>query len=224
MDLTLIAYWICFLTGTAYAAVSALLTGFFGAIGGHDISGAGGHDVGHAGGDYGAHAGDAGHGEAYSAGGEAETVLAPLSPATISVFMATFGGVGIILTTMFKMNLFMSLPISAASGFVVSAAVVSLFYHLFTKVQASSETRMAEIIGLTAEVTVPIPKDGVGEIAYVCRGARLVSSARARNGREVPRHETVRIIEQVGTTLYVEPHQGSRAEPARPADDQPIRD
>jgi membrane protein implicated in regulation of membrane protease activity len=152
-------------------------------------------------------------------------VISPLSPATIAIFMTTFGGVGIILHSLFHMGLLLSLPISAVSGIAVAGFVAILFYHLFARVQASSETRMAEIIGLTAEVTVPIPAQGVGEIAYICRGARLVSGARSRSGRGIPRHQVVRIMQQVGNTLYVEPHQLGRAEPAiPPSDDRPIRD
>ena len=84
---------------------------------------------------------------------------------------------------------------------------------------------MSEVIGLTAEVTVPIPEAGMGEIAYVCRGARFSSSARSCNGSGIGRHETVRIVRQVGNTLYVEPYHIGNIEPAAPpSDDKPIRD
>jgi membrane protein implicated in regulation of membrane protease activity len=226
VDLTLIAYWICFLVGTGYTFISALLTGFFGMFDhGGEIGGDGGGDMA-GGGDYGADIGNGvGHGAAHTAGAEGEAVISPLSPATIAIFMTTFGGVGIILHSLFHLGLLLSLPISAASGIAVASFVALVFYHLFTRVQASSETRMAEIIGLTAEVTVPIPAEGMGEIAYVCRGARLVAGARSRSGRGIPRHQAVRIMQQVGNTLYVEPHPLGRAEPAAPpSDDRPIRD
>ncbi len=69
----------------------------------------------------------------------------------------------------------MSLPIAAVAGFVVAGCVFVVFYQLFTKVQASSETRIAEVIGLPGEVTVPIAVGSVGEIAYICRGARMIA-------------------------------------------------
>ncbi len=95
MPWELIAYWICFGLGTTYAAVSAILGGFFGmAHHGGDL-GVGHADMGH---DYGGQA-TGGHGEAFATGGgEVEPAIAPISPATISVFMATFGGAGILLT------------------------------------------------------------------------------------------------------------------------------
>lgn len=217
MSWELIAYWICFGIGASYAAVSALLGGFFGLV--HhagDLGGdGGGVDMGH---DYGGGAEDVGgHGEAFASSGEAEPTIAPISPATISVFLTVFGGVGIILTSLAKMSLFLSLPLSAAAGFLVAGLVFVMFYYLFTKVQASSETRAQEVIGLTGEVTVPIPAEGVGEVAFVCRGARLVSPARVEGGGELPRHAAVRIARQVGSTLYVTPLGPEVAPPSPPS-------
>ncbi len=222
VDLSLVAYWICFSLGTAYATVTALLGGFFGIT--HHIADFGGAhaDMGH---DYGAGGHDAsGHGEAYSGPGEGEPVISPLSPATISVFMTVFGGVGIITTTLFHMRLLLTLPISLASGFLVAGFVLILFYHLFTKVQASSETRIAEVVGLSAEVTVPIPAGGIGEVAYVCRGARLVSPARATGVAGLPRHAAVRIARRVGSTLYVQPLSTTGEGPPPPEDGDVLRD
>jgi membrane protein implicated in regulation of membrane protease activity len=201
MSWVLVAYWVCFGVGTVYALVSALMTGFFGFVGGGGGEDIGSFEVGH---DFGVEGGDAGgHGEAFAVAAEGEPVIAPLSPATISVFLATFGGVGIILTTLFDFSLYLSLPISAGSGLVVGGGVFALFYHLFTAVQGSSEPRMAEATGVTGEVTVPISKEGMGEVAFVVRGTRLVSPARSQEGVELPRHTAVRIVRRVGNTLYV---------------------
>ncbi len=205
MDWSLIAYWVCFGVGTGYAVISALLGGLHGMFDHAGEVGGGATEMSH---DYGAgHAagGHDGSGEAYASIGEGEPVISPLSPATISIFLATFGGVGIILTSLFRLNLYVSLPVSAGAGIVVSGLMMFIFYHLFTRVQASSEARTMDAIGLTGEVTVPVPEEGVGEVAYILRGARLVSSARSQTGRPVPRHSAVRIIRQVGNTLYVEP-------------------
>lgn len=199
MSWELIAYWICFGLGVTYAAVSALLTGFFGLTHGAEGADVGDVDMGH---DYG---GGEGHGEAFAVGAEGEPVIAPLSPATIAMFMTVFGGVGIILTSMFKLGLFLSLPISLGAGALAAALIFLLFYHLFTKMQASSETRMADVIGLLGEVTIPIPAAGVGEVAYTSRGSRLVSPARTETGEEISRHVSVRISRRVGNTLYVTP-------------------
>ncbi len=206
MDWSLIAYWVCFGVGTGYAIVSALLGGLHGMFDHAGEIGGGATEMSHdygAGHDAGGHEG--GSGEAYASMGEGEPVISPLSPATISIFLATFGGVGIILTSLFRVNLYVSLPASAGAGIGVSALMMFIFYHLFTRVQASSEARAMDAIGLTGEVTVPVPEGGVGEVAYILRGARLVSAARSQAGKAVPRHTAVRIVRQIGNTLYVEP-------------------
>ena len=182
----LIAYWICFLVGTVYALISALLGGFFGAMGEVvDI------DIGDVDGFDGDGAGDAG--------------IAPLSPATIAVFLSTFGGTGIILTSLLNQKIQVSLPISALAGFALAGTIFFIFYKIFTAVQGSSESRVADLIGLKAEVITPIPADGAGEIAYVSRANRLSSSARSQDGGEIPRHIGVRIVRLVGNTAYVTP-------------------
>jgi membrane protein implicated in regulation of membrane protease activity len=222
VDLSLVAYWVCFSLGAGYATVSAILGGFFGMVHHAGDGGALPADMGH---DYGAGGhGAGGHGEAFGGPSEGEPVIAPLSPATISVFLTTFGGIGVITTTLFHLRLLLSLPISLASGLAVAGSVLLLFYHLFTKLQASSETRMAEVVGLTGEVTVAIPSDGIGEVAYVCRGARLVAPARAKGEGGLDRHARVRIAQHVGSTLYVEPASGDEGGPASVQDETVLKD
>jgi len=178
MSWVLVAYWVCFGVGTVYALVSALMTGFFGFVGSGGAEGGGSFEVGH---DFGVEGGDAGgHGEAFAVAAEGEPVIAPLSPATISVFLATFGGVGIILTVLFDFSLYLSLPISAGAA------------------------------------------EGVGEVAFVVRGARLVSPARSQEGVELPRYTAVRIVRRVGSTVYVaaltEEESGEQAPETGPVD------
>ncbi len=116
----------------------------------------------------------------------------------------------------------MSLPISAMAGTAVAGFVMVLFYHLFTRVQGSSEARAADAVGLSGEVTVPVPKGGVGEVAYILRGARLTATARSQSGRAIARHQGVRIVRRVGNTLYVEPlgEEEAASQPVAPADSE----
>lgn len=198
MDKVLVAYWICFLVGTIYAAISALLGGFMDITHAGGLEGGGHFDTGQ---DY----ASGGHGEVMSGDAAGEPVIAPLSPATIAVFLATFGGSGIILTTMYSFPVGKSLPISVVAGLGVASAVFWVFFKIFSSVQASSEPRMAETIGCQAEVTVGIPQDNTGEVAFVCRGKRLVSPARSADGTEIPKNRLVKIARLVGNTLYVVP-------------------
>jgi membrane protein implicated in regulation of membrane protease activity len=186
---------------------------------GGGIDGDAGFDVDH---EFGVEAGDAGgHGEAFASVGEGEPMIAPLSPATISVFLATFGGTGVILTSLLNLSLLYSLPISAAAALAVAAVVFVLFYRFFSAVQASSEPRMAEAVGTQGEVTIPIPRDGVGQVAYVVRGSRLTSSARSQDGVDLSTHTAVRIARRIGNTVYVTALSGEESQETTPPAGQP---
>jgi membrane protein implicated in regulation of membrane protease activity len=147
----------------------------------------------------------AGHGEAYGGAGPEPVAISPLSPMTMATFSTVFGGTGLILTKMFKYSLFVTLPAAVAVGVAISAAVFTLFYRLFAAVQASSEVELAATVGLPAEVTVAIPGDGVGEVAYVTLGGRYTGIARSDSEQSIARHRPVKIVRVVGNTLYVAP-------------------
>jgi len=196
------AYWVCFFSGMAYATVSALLGTIFGFEhdGGDVAVPHDGHDFG------GGHGGEgAGHGEADAGQGPGEVTISPLSPMTISVFSTVFGGTGLILTKMFKYNLFVTLPAAVLAAVVVSGAVFMFFFRVFNAVQASSEVQMGALVGVHGEVTVAIPAEGVGEIAYVTMGGRYTAIARSATGKPIERYAPVSITRVVGTMVYVEP-------------------
>jgi membrane protein implicated in regulation of membrane protease activity len=203
MDWILVAYWVCFMSGLAYAAISALLGGLFGFEHGGIIGGVGGGDFAH---DFGTGVDvGGGHGEALAGASPGEAAVSPLSPMTIAVFSTTFGGVGIILHRLFNQPLIVSIPVSLGAAFAVAAVVFVFFYKVFQAVQASSEPEVAMMAGLPAEVTVAIPSGGVGEIAYVVRGGRFTAVARSETGEEIARYSHVRIMRVVGNTYYVVP-------------------
>ena len=85
----------------------------------------------------------------------------------------------------------------------IATSVVFLFRAIFKRTQSSSESRVATLAGLTATIITPIPKDGVGEIAYVQSGTRYSAPAREEKGIPVPNGHEVKITRVVGTQFYV---------------------
>jgi hypothetical protein len=187
MDAIELIYLVCFFLGLGFAIVSGLLSGVF--------SGGGeGHvDVGH---------GDAGA----DLGGHADTAVhfSPLSPVVLATFISTFGGAGYIFRNLLHWPAYAHLPLAGVSGFAVGGAVFLVFYKLFAVTQASSHARPLEMIGLEAQVTVPIPHDGLGEITYTVGGMRFTGSARTADGKELPAHALVKIQKQVGNAFVVQ--------------------
>jgi len=187
-DVLEFVYLVCFFLGLGFALLSGLLAGVF---------------TGHAG----AHIDSAPHmdgGGALEGGHSAGNVsYSPLSPVTIAMFVSTFGGVGILLKKA-GLPLYVHVPGAAFSGILVGGLVSYLFYRIMLATQGSSHARANEAIGVEAEVTIPIPHVGLGEVAYVLRGSRYTNPAKTIDGKELPVNTVVRIVNQVGTTFIVQ--------------------
>ncbi len=180
-------YSICFGVGLLFAIVSAFLGHLFG---GHDTDlqvGTGGHA-------------EAGFQDTGMPG------LSPFSPTTITSFITAFGGLGMIFTRIEATSSpWLSAPLALLGALIIAGAVVWLFGTVFHKVDASSESRVATLVGMTATVITPIPTDGVGEIAYVQAGSRYTAPARNERKSPVAGGQAVRIVRIVGTQFYVTP-------------------
>jgi len=188
MDVLEFVYLVCFFLGLGFALLSGLLAGVF---------------TGHAG----AHIDSAPHMDgggaldgAHSAG---NVSFSPLSPVSIALFVATFGGVGILMKKA-GFPLWVHIPTAAFSGMIVGGLVSYMFYRIMLATQASSHARANEAIGTEAEVTIPIPHVGLGEVAYVLRGSRYTNAAKSVDGKELPVSTLVKIVNQVGTTFIVQ--------------------
>lgn len=129
--------------------------------------------------------------------------VSALSPITIANFVTSFGGFGIIATQMFRLPDVVSL-IPASVGGICMAAIMFVFYTKFLIAeQGSSEVRMVDISGTTAEIIVPIPRNGLGQVAFVVRGSRMTRSARSDDGKPVQRGAIVTIKAIAGNTVIV---------------------
>lgn len=183
-------YLVCFFLGLGFAVLSALMSGVFGGHAGPHVDMGGAHvDLG------------TGHGHAGPMDGSVH--FSPLSPVSIALFVTTFGGVGLLMKK-FGNPVVAQIPVAAAAGIVVGGLVSYGFYKIMQMTQASSHPRAGEEIGLEAEVIVPIPHDGLGEIAYIVRGTRFTNSARTVDGKELPANAVVKIVKQVGNTYLVQ--------------------
>ena len=189
---TFVAYTIFFGVGLVFTLLSAIVGHAFG---GHAEAG---HDF-HAG-----HESSQGHAEA---GSDATDMpgFAPLSPTTIATFITAFGGLGMMFQQLdATRSPWISAPLAALGAFAIAAGVFVLFRAVFQRTQASSEGRVAALIGESATVITPIVPGGVGEIAYVQTGTRYSAPARADDGATHATGAVVRIARIVGTLFYVE--------------------
>ena len=131
--------------------------------------------------------------------------VSPISPITISTFITAFGAVGIISRQLFEVSGPVSLLLSTLGGLLLSGLMFLFYSRFLIGSQGSSEVRVSQLVGLTAEVTAPIPEDGVGEIALVAQGSRVTYPARSSQGTPIKRGTLVVIDQMLGTQALVSP-------------------
>jgi membrane protein implicated in regulation of membrane protease activity len=129
--------------------------------------------------------------------------LLSLSPISIAAFVTSFGGIGIIATQAFRADSATSLIWAIGGSILVAGVSHVFFFYVFVAPQASSALKSSDIVGQNAEVTVPIPANSVGEVAYVAMGERHTATARSADNKEIPRGALVSIDGMAGTVLIV---------------------
>jgi membrane protein implicated in regulation of membrane protease activity len=151
------------------------------------------------GGDHEIHAGDVGgdHGDFTHEGGPSI-----FSARIMASFLTAFGVGGVVAR-------YYDLPHPAAAGCgVVTGIVMSGLVYQFAKIlysqQASSEVRMAGLIGRTAEVTVGIPRGGMGQVTLEYGGERTTQIARSKGNDAIPPGTVVVVTALLGDSIIVE--------------------
>jgi len=131
--------------------------------------------------------------------------VSPLSPITVASFVTTFGGVGVLCIQLFNSSAGVSLIVSTVSGLAVSGLMYLFYSQFLIRSQGSSEIHSAEMVGLHAEVTVPIGEDSPGKVAYRTKAGRMSSMARSVDGNPIPRGRFVEIVRMIGHQALVVP-------------------
>jgi membrane protein implicated in regulation of membrane protease activity len=116
-------------------------------------------------------------------------------------FVTAFGVGGVVAR-------YYDLPHPAASGIgVVCGALMASAVYQFARFlhsqQASSEVRMASLVGRSAEVVVAIPDGGVGQVTLTIGGERSDHIARSADGRAIARGSDVTITGLRGDLVVV---------------------
>lgn len=205
-------YLFCLVLGCTFTIGGALLGGLLGGhhgdsggdghVGGHDLD-AGGHDLDAStsheisGGDYDAgHGGevDVGHGDG-EVGHEGNPMHLPLlSPTVISAFVASFGGAGLLFKQLLGDNPILHVPLAGATAMALAVATAYLIWKITSTLDSNRLARITDAVGTAVEVSVTVPKQGMGEIAYVSAGTRQTLSARSADGREYKQGERVKVL------------------------------
>lgn len=124
-----------------------------------------------------------------------------LNTRVVSGFVTAFGGFGAIGT-----HLGYGVGASTAMGFgggVGFASLVYLFIWFMYSQQASSHVVTGDLAGSTAQVSVAIPKGGLGQIRCTVGDTVVEKIARSKDNEEIPANTVVKIDSIVGETVLV---------------------
>jgi len=131
--------------------------------------------------------------------------FASVSPFALAVFGATFGLVGLITLIWFELNAIPSILISTVSGLIVGGLAQALFLYVLSPSKSSHFSLEKDAVGREANVTVSIPEDGQGQIAYNNVSGRVKVGARSATGDAIPSGQIVVIERIVGRAALVRP-------------------
>ncbi len=136
------------------------------------------------------------HGDVHGGAG-----VSIFSTRIVSVFITAFGGFGAI-----GIHLGHSIEVSTAMGLgggLVFGTIIYLFASFLFSQQASSDVRVSDLAGRTAQVSVSIPKAGVGQVRCTLGESVLEKIARSQDGEPIPVNALVKIEAIVGETVVV---------------------
>jgi hypothetical protein len=129
--------------------------------------------------------------------------VSALSPITIASFITSFGGLGLVGTQLFLMPDTISLVFATAGAALIAAGMFLFYSRVLVAGEGSSAVRLADVSGTSAEVIIPIPENGLGQVAFVARGRRATRNARSADGQPIPRGTIVTVQTVTGTMVIV---------------------
>lgn len=173
----------CFGIGTVWTVATALLGGLH--VGHHHHGGVGHH---------GSHGHHGAHGHSHApASALGQWLAAMVTPASLAVFLAWFGGVGFLLTRHTGLLFWVDLSIAAVFGLLGAWLLASFLNFLQTREKPLNPADY-EMVGALGKVSSPIRPDGVGEFILVRDGARTPVCARSEDGSAIRRGEDVVVV------------------------------
>ena len=125
----------------------------------------------------------------------------------IAVFITAFGGFGAI-GVYRGFGVFASSFFGFAGGMVMAGLVYTFARFLYGQ-QASSSITSSELVGRSAQVSVSIPANGIGQVRCLVGESIVDKIARSRDGTAIPLNSLVKIEEIVGESVVVSPASSS---------------
>jgi hypothetical protein len=120
--------------------------------------------------------------------------------AAITMFLTWFGAAGLLLEEMTKLAALMIILAACGAGGVGAATINRIIATLRAH---ERPLEPISLVGTIGKLTIPIRKDGTGEVVYTVEGKRRCSGARSDDGREINRDAEVVITKYDKGIAYV---------------------
>ncbi|HLI81334.1 MAG TPA: hypothetical protein VKV03_15205 [Candidatus Binataceae bacterium] len=123
--------------------------------------------------------------------------------ATLTAFLAWFGGMGYLLTTYSTLIVAVVMTIAIATGLVGSTMVFLFVVKLLLRHDHPLDPADYDRVGVLARISSPIRAGGTGEIIFSQAGTRQTCGARSDGGEALPRGTEVVVTRYERGLAYV---------------------
>jgi membrane protein implicated in regulation of membrane protease activity len=121
--------------------------------------------------------------------------IGPINAATVTAFLAWFGGTGYLLTSQFRWLVLPALGLSIALGFAGAAIVFWIMARVLWSPDEDMRHADYEMTGVLGRLSQPIREGGIGELVYSQGAARKSCGARSADGRAIEKGAEVVVTE-----------------------------
>jgi membrane protein implicated in regulation of membrane protease activity len=123
------------------------------------------------------------HGHVFH-GGNAQAI-GPINAATLTAFLAWFGGAGYLLTTEFRWLALPAVLLSVVFGMIGASIVFWVMAHVLWSPDENMQSADYQMVGVLGRLTQPIRAGGVGELVYSQGRTRKSCGARSADGAAI---------------------------------------
>jgi hypothetical protein len=123
-------------------------------------------------------------------------------PVVVCCLMTGFGLGGLVASRLLHLPVATSVVVGIAAAIILIVAALSALAHLFSG--QAKQMEGSSLIGAVCRVSLSIPKEGVGSVAYIADGKRHVISARSSSGHELSKGSRVLVTDLRNRVAIVE--------------------
>jgi membrane-bound ClpP family serine protease len=123
------------------------------------------------------------HGNVFHGG--QTNAIGPINLATLTAFLAWFGGTGYLLTEQFRWLVVPAVLVSIVLGLAGAAIVFWIMAHVLWSPEENMRSVDYHMVGVLGRLTQPIRQGGVGELIYAQGRTRKSCGARSADGAAI---------------------------------------